>query len=160
MKAMILAACAAAAASAAHAQADSLMGAEDPAKLHAALGAMGFAPDPLDLSGAPSTTIKSQGDTYWVVLGGCNDANKACKTVMAGGRYTDVVDPPLAWINKQNESYDLLKVWLNKSGELSYSVQAPAAGMTRENFRALIDGLNQSSARLAQDALEAKLNKE
>lgn len=158
MRYLILAATALA--TAAHAQSDPQMGADDPAKFHAALEAMGFAPEALDMSGAPSTTITSQGDTYWVVLGGCNDAKKACKTVMAGARYNDVVNPPLAWINKQNESYDLLKVWLNKAGELSYSVQAPAAGMTRQNFRALIDGLNQSSARLAQDALEAKLNKE
>lgn len=157
MKALILAA--AALGTAAHAQADPSMGADDPAKMHAGLVAMGFAPDPLDLSGAPSTTITSQGDTYWVALGGCNDAKKACKTVMAGARYDDVVNPPLAWVNKQNESFDLLKVWLNKAGELAYSVQAPAAGMTRQNFRALIDGLNQSSAQLANDAIEAGYNK-
>lgn len=157
MKAFILAA--AVIGTMAHAQTDLPMTAEDPAQLHASLIAMGFAPDPLDLSGAPSTAIKSQDNRYWVVLGGCNDAKKECRTVMVGGSFNDVLTPSLDWLNKKNESYDLLKVWVNKDRELAYAVQAPAAGMTRQNFRALIDGLNASSAELAQEAIDAKLVK-
>lgn len=154
MKALIAAA--AMSATAAAAQPVPMMNAEDPVKLHAAMTEMGYAPEPLSLGTAPSTVITLRGISYFVILGGCTDA-KACKTVMIGSRYTDVVNPPLDWVNKQNEQYDLLKVWVNPNGDLGYAVQAPAEGMTRRNFRALIDGLLNSGTQLGKDAIEAKL---
>lgn len=139
------------------AQSEPPIGADDPAKLHAALGAMGFTPDTLDLSGSPSTVITSNDSRYWVVLGGCTD-KKGCKTLMIGSTFNDA-SPTLDWINKQNESFDLLKVWRNDKGQLSYAVQVPTGGITRPQLRALVDGLNASSAQLAQDAIDAKLVK-
>lgn len=140
-----------------HAQTDRPIGVETPAALHGALKDMGFAPEELDLSGAPSTVITSNNSRYWVVLGGCTD-KKACKTLMIGSTYTDVL-PPLEWVNKQNESFDLLKVWLNDKKQLSYSVQVPTAGLTRPQLRALVEALNASAAQLGDDAIEAKLVK-
>ncbi len=128
-----------------------------PSALHTALRDMGFAPEELDLSGAPSTVITSNDSRYWVVLGGCSD-KKACKTLMIGSTFTDVT-PSLDWVNKQNESFDLLKLWLNDKKQLSYSVQVPTAGLTRPQLRALVDGLNNSAAQLGQDAIDAKLVK-
>lgn len=139
------------------AQSEPPIGIGDPAALHRALGAMGFAPEKLDLSGAPSTVITSNDSRYWVVLGGCTD-KKGCKTLMIGSTFNDAA-PTLDWINKQNESFDLLKVWRNDKGQLSYAVQVPTAGVTRPQLRALIDALNASSAQLAQDAIDAKLVK-
>lgn len=133
------------------------IGVETPAALHAALQEMGYAPDALDLSGAPSTVITSTDSRYWVVLGGCTD-KKACKTLMIGSTFTDVA-ASLDWVNKQNESFDLLKVWLNDKKQLSYGVQVPTVGVTRPQLRALIDGLNTSAAQLGQDAIDAKLVK-
>ena len=133
------------------------IGVEAPAALHAALQEMGYAPDVLDLSGAPSTVITSNDSRYWVVLGGCTD-KKACKTLMIGSTFTDVA-ASLDWVNKQNESFDLLKVWLNDKKQLSYGVQVPTVGVTRPQLRALIDGLNTSAAQLGQDAIDAKLVK-
>ncbi|NNM76040.1 hypothetical protein HJG53_03850 [Sphingomonas sp. ID1715] len=140
-----------------HAQAERPIGVETPSALHAALKDMGYAPEALDLSGAPSTVITSNDSRYWVVLGGCSD-KKACKTLMIGSSFTDVM-PPMEWVNKQNESFDLLKVWLNDKKQLAYSVQVPTSGITRPQLRALIDGLNNSSAQLGQDAIDAKLVK-
>lgn len=140
-----------------HAQAERPIGAETPAALHGALRDMGYAPEALDLSGAPSTVITSNDSRYWVVLGGCAD-KKACKTLMIGSTFTDVA-PPLEWVNKQNESFDLLKMWLNDKKQLSYAVQVPTAGLTRPQLRALVDGLNNSAAQLGQDAIDAKLVK-
>lgn len=132
------------------------IGADDPRKLHAALVEMGLAPEELSLSGAPSTLIEVRGQRYFVILGGCSETQN-CRTVMIGSRFTDVVGAPLAWVNEQNERYDLLKVWNTKDGELGYSVQAPTGGMTRANLRALIDGLIDSAEELGRDATEAKL---
>lgn len=154
---MILAAAGILAASSAQA-AEPSMGASDPATLYASLQAMGCSPEPLSVAGAPSTIIVSQGQRFWVVLGGC-DEKKACKTLMVGATYTDVVNPPLDWINRQNESYDLIKVWINKERQLAYSAQMPTLGVTRPQFRTLVDSLTQSARQLGQDALEAKLVK-
>jgi Putative bacterial sensory transduction regulator len=140
-----------------HAQTERPIGVDTPAALHGALKDMGFAPEALDLSGAPSTVITSNDSRYWVVLGGCTD-KKACKTLMVGSTFTDVLPPP-DWVNKQNESFDLLKVWLNDKKQLSYSVQVPTAGLTRPQLRALVDALNASAGQLGQDAIEAKLVK-
>lgn len=140
-----------------HAQSERPIGADTPSSLHAALSDMGYTPEALDLSGAPSTVIVSDDRRYWVVLGGCTD-KKACKTLMMGSTFTDVA-PSLAWVNQQNESFDLLKVWLNDKKQLSYSVQVPTAGLTRPQLRTLIDSLNSSAAQLGQDAIDAKLVK-
>jgi hypothetical protein len=141
----------------AYAQIERPVGVETPAALHGALKDMGYAPEDLDMSGAPSTVITSNNSRYWVVLGGCTD-QKACKTLMVGSTFTDVA-ASLDWVNQQNESFDLLKLWLNDKKELSYSVQVPTAGLTRPQLRSLIDGLNTSAAQLGQDAIDAKLVK-
>lgn len=139
------------------AQADPPMRADSSEGLYASLRDMGFQPDPMDTSGSPSTIITSAGDRYWVILGGCNEQKRGCKTVMVGSRFTDVVNPPLDWVNKMNVAYDLLKVWITEEGELGYGVQAPATAMSRANFRALIDGLGGAAGSLGQDAKEAGL---
>ncbi len=144
-------------ASTAQAQADPPMRAESGEGLYASLRDMGFQPEPLDTSGSPTTVITSGGDRYWVVLGGCNEQKRACKTVMVGSKFTDVVNPPLEWVNSMNASYDLLKVWVTDDRTLGYSVQAPAAAMSRANFRALVDGLSGASIALGTDAKEAGL---
>ena len=53
-----------------------------------------------------------------------------------------------------------VEVWRNDDGELAYAVQAPTGGMSRSNFRALIDGLVEGESGLARDATDAKLVKD
>ncbi len=56
-----------------------------------------------------------------------------------------------------NESFDLIKVWVNDKHLLTYSTAFIAEGMSRATFRATVDGMIASESGLANEAATAKL---
>lgn len=139
--------------------AEPMMNAEDPAALVASLKEMGYAPDPIDVaSDSPSTVITSSGSRYWAVLGGCT-GKRDCDYLVLGSSFSDVVDPPAAWVAEQNKDFDTLKVWINDQKQLTYSASVLTTGLTRAQFRAVMDALTGSEAVLGNRASEAKLVK-
>jgi hypothetical protein len=139
--------------------AEPMMNAQDPAALAASLKEMGYAPDPIDTaSDSPSTVITSGGSRYWLVLGGCTN-KRACDYLVLGSSFSDVVDPPAAWVAEQNKDFDTLKVWTNDQKQLTYSASVLTTGLTRAQFRAFLDALTGSESVLGNRASEAKLVK-
>ena len=146
-------------AGAASAAAEPMMNAQDPAGLYASLKEMGYAPDSVDTSSdSPTTVITSGGSRYWLVLGGCT-AKRDCDYLVVGSSFSDVVDPPTAWVAEQNKDFDLLKVWTNDQKQLTYSSALLTTGLTRAQFRAFMDALTGSESALGNHAAEAKLVK-
>jgi hypothetical protein len=139
--------------------ADPAMNASEPSALRASLSEMGYAPESMDMtSDTPSTVITSGGGKFWLAMGGC-DRRRTCSYVVVGSTFTDVIDPPAAWINEQNRDLDLVKVWLNEKKEVSYAASVLTAGLTRGQFRAFMDALVESEGVLGRRAVEAKLNR-
>ena len=117
---------------------------------------MGYSPDALDKTSPPSTVIHSGGTGYGVILGGCKEL-KECSYVVIYGIYSDVKDPPIAWLAEMNKTYDLMKVWTNVDHRLTYSTGVVAEGMSRATFRATVDNLITSGNDLAGEVTKAKI---
>lgn len=123
---------------------------QDPQLFLAQLKEMGYAPAPLDLSDeTPQTEIKVRGGPLAIVLGGCTN-KKNCTYVVAGGHFSDILNPPAAWVARQNSDYDLIKISVTDKGQLSYVSSAYVEGLPRETFRAWIDQVDASSSELGQ----------
>lgn len=120
---------------------------------------MGYAPDTVDKQGETVTMLAHLAKSGMVVvLGGCT-ANKDCGYVVLLGTFTDVVNATPEWITKMNSNYDLIKVWKNDAGKLTYSGGAIAEGMPRASFRKWIEMVDQSSDDLGREAIKAGLTK-
>ena len=124
----------------------------DPAVFAAQLREMGYAPDPFSPGEVPTSLIHSGSNSYGVVLGGCTNG-KDCSYVVLFGSFTDIVNPPADWVAKHNVDYDVIKVWLNDSKELTYSTPVVANGLPRASFRAAVDLFIDSGQSLAREAL-------
>lgn len=139
--------------------AEPALNAGNAAGLYTSLKDMGYAPTPIEIKpDIASTVITSNGSQYWLVLGGCTD-KKGCSYIVVGSSFTDVVEPPTAWLLDQNKDLDLIKVWLNDDKLLTYSASVLTADLTRTQFRAFVDTLIVSEVLLGQRAIEAKLVK-
>lgn len=120
---------------------------------------MGYAPDTIDKQGETVTMVAHLAKSgLVVVLGGCT-ASKDCAYVVALGTFTDVHNATPEWIAKMNSNYDLIKVWKNDDGKLTYSSGTIADGMPRASFRRWIELVDQSSDDLGQEAIKAGLAK-
>ena len=128
----------------------------DPAIFTAQLREMGYAPDAFTGDVAPTSVIHSGSSSYGLVLGGCTNG-KDCSYVVVFGSFTDIVNPPADWMIKQNVDYDVIKVWLNDSRQLTYSTPIIANGLPRSSFRAAVDLFIDSGQSLAREALVAGL---
>lgn len=128
---------------------------KDPAVLQQQLQEMGYAPEDFDLSGDnPTTVLHLPNETLALVLGGCTE-HRDCQYVAGVGHFSDVAHVPSDWVAKMNANYDLIKVWNNDDGFLSYSAGAPLDGVPRATFRAWIEGIITSSHDLAAEAIKA-----
>jgi hypothetical protein len=135
--------------------ADTAISIKDPAQFQQQLSEMGYAPDPFDLStDTPTTVLHLPNETLALVLGGCVQ-HENCQYVAVVGHFTDVANVPPEWVAKMNVEYDLIKVWTNDDGFLSYSSGAPLDGASRAVFRAWIQSILDSSSDLGSEALKA-----
>lgn len=138
------------------AEPDGLMSITDPAQFAADLRDMGYEPDPFSEGAVPQTLLHSDGNGYSAVLGGCTNGTN-CKYMVLVSSFTDVLNPPEAWVAKQNVEYDMIKVWVNDSKELAYSTPVVVNGMSRASLKATIDHFINSGDSLAREALVAGL---
>jgi ankyrin repeat protein len=120
---------------------------------------MGYAPDTIDKQGETVTMVAHLAKSgLVVVLGGCT-ASKECTYVVLLGTFTDANSATPEWIAKMNGNYDLIKVWKNDAGRLTYSSSAVAEQMSRASFRKWIELVDQSSEDLGQEAVKAGFTK-
>ena len=127
----------------------------DPVILEQQLREMGYAPDKFDIGTDTATTVLHlSSETLALALCGCTDGKK-CTHALLGGHFSDVKKTPADWVAKMNSSYDLIKVWLNDDGELSYSGASVITGMQRATLKGWIDLVIQSSDDLGAEAIKA-----
>lgn len=129
----------------------------DPAILEQQLREMGYAPDKFDIKAEAATTVLHfPSETLALVLGGCTSGKKCTYAVLVG-HFTDVKNPKADWVAKMNSNYDVIKVWISDTDELTYSSGAVITGMQRATLKAWIDLVIASSDDLGAEAIKAGL---
>ena len=131
---------------------------KDPAVFVQQLREMGYAPEPIEGSSSPTFVINSAAGKLVITMGGCT-ANRDCSYVVLLSSFHDVKRPPADWVAARNAEFDLIKVWVNDEGLLTYSAGFFAEGMDRGLFRSWIDSTEASGTDLAQQAIKAGIVK-
>lgn len=132
----------------------------DPASFAKALTGMGYKPGPVDPNnGAPLIRVPIGDFETVFAFGGCTDG-KACTYLLLVSRFTDLKNPPAAWVNARNAEYDLGKAWIDTDdGTLAFSMAAPTGGepLTTPMMRFMLDQWRAFVGGIAQSALKEKL---
>ncbi|MGH6612802.1 hypothetical protein [Sphingomonas sp.] len=138
---------------------EALIDASDPSVFEQQLRDMGYAPTKFDVTGETAMTRiqLGQGHTLSIILGGCANG-KGCLYVTLVGAFYNVTKPPADWVARMNVDYDLIKVWVNDMGQLTYSAGGVMTGASRSTLRNWIDLVHQSSRHLGGRALDDKLS--
>lgn len=131
----------------------------DPAAVAAALTAMGYKPGAIDPNdGMPMFSVEINKLDTVVVLGDCT-GGKACKYMLLVSRFTDVKNPPAAWLNARNAELDLGKLWLTPEGVLAFSLPVPTGneGLAPAALRYVLDQWMALVGSISQSAVNEKL---
>lgn len=132
---------------------------KDPDVFVRQLAEMGYAPDTIDKQGNTVTMLAHLANGgLVVVLGGCVK-NRDCTYAVLVGSFTDVKNATPEWIAKMNLSYDLIKIWKNDEGNVTYSSSAVVEQLPRASLKQWIELVDQSSNELAQEAVKAGFTK-
>ena len=144
-------------ASSAHGEAPKI-GIADPAIFADQLRGMGYTVGPIESrEGIPMTSTDIGGLSTVLTFGGCK-AGKNCTYLLLITSFSDVINPPAAWLNKTNADFDLVKVWTNSSGgaTLSHAVVF-GDGLPAATFARILEQWQLSAAGVAQSAVTAKI---
>ena len=134
------------------------IGIADPAAFVDQLRGMGYSVGALESrDGIPMTSADIGGISTVVTFGGCK-AGKDCSYLLLITSFSDVIDPPAAWLNKVNADFDLVKVWTNgsKTATLSHAVVF-GDGMPPATFARILEQWQLSAAAVARSAVAAKI---
>jgi hypothetical protein len=130
----------------------------DPVAFADQLRGMGYTVGPIESrDGIPMTSTDIRGLSTVMTFGGCK-AGKDCTYLLLITSFSDVINPPAAWLNKANADFDLVKVWTNSSGTatLSHAVVF-GDGMPAATFARILEQWQLSAAGVAQSAVAAKI---
>lgn len=122
---------------------------------------MGYAPTRFEIANETATSRiqLDRGDTLSIILGGCT-AGTRCQYIVLVGAFHDVEKPPAEWVARMNVDHDLIKVWVNDMGLLTYSAGGVMTGASRSTLRNWIDLVEQSSRHLAWQAKTDRLTRD
>lgn len=131
----------------------------DPQAVRALFNRWGFAPGPLNRSGAVpvfDTTVDGIGAV--VAFGGCTEGRN-CTYLIINAVYSDVVNPPVEWINEQNKEFDLITASRNDAGLLSLraSIMLGGDGVPESTLRVAIGDWAMANGEIAERAIQAGL---
>lgn len=123
------------------------------------LKALGYAPgDVKAVRGFPQFAVDIADQPSVITFGGCS-LMEDCSYIVISSSFSDVKNPPEAWITKMNDSFDAIKVGLNDERNLYFSATHMIEGVPRSTLRQILETWGSSSGSLAQEAVKAKLNK-
>lgn len=131
----------------------------DPAAIAKTLTAMGYKPGAITMmEGTPILKIELAGFDTAIGFTDCTQG-KQCKHMFLVSRFTDVKDPPMAWINKRNFELDVAKVWVGDDHTTGFSISVPTGGeqISPGMLRYVIDSWQNVIAYLSQSAQQEKL---
>jgi hypothetical protein len=107
-------------------------------------------------SGMPQLITQIGGLQTSIVILGCN-AGRNCSHIYLSSSYSDVPNPPDAWIAQVNDHFDFLKIGKSSDNSLFFSSAHFVEGLPRETMKGILDAWATDSSALADKAREAKL---
>ena len=128
---------------------------KNPAAFVATLKAMGYAPGPLNKVDTTPEVDISVGDFGTTLrLSGCT-AGADCKYMTLVASYSDVVNPPAAWVQKMNDEFDLLRVGINEKKQLYMFGAYVVEGLPRSELKRIFDYWAADTAAIGTEAIES-----
>ena len=98
---------------------EAIVSAADPESLRAQFSGWGYQPTAMTVDGGiPIFTANISGVRTVIVFGGCTAARN-CNHIVLLATYSDVVNPPYDWLNRQNFDFNLVTVMRNENGLLN-----------------------------------------
>lgn len=130
----------------------------DPAKFAATLREMGFQPGELAKDTNSPAFLMTVGDQPTrFTFGGCT-ARVDCKYLYLSSSYSDIPNPPKAWLDRMNDHFDIIKVDTDADNVLYFSATHVIEGVPRTTLKLILDMWVTDANALAQEAVSAKLN--
>lgn len=128
---------------------------KNPAAFVAALKAMGYEPGALNkVDTTPEVDITVDGFGTTLRLVGCT-AGADCKYVTLVASYSDVINPPVTWVQQMNDEFDLLRVGVNEKGQLYMFSAAVVEGLPRSELKRILDYWVADTAAIGTEAIES-----
>ncbi|MBX3565792.1 MAG: hypothetical protein KF730_14575 [Sphingomonas sp.] len=124
------------------------------------LGEMGFKPgvmQPLG-NGSLGTTIMVDGDPMQIVFSEC-EGFETCDYLTLSATFSEIVNPPAAFVARENVRIDPIKVWVDQQQHLGFSATAVVQGWSEINFITWTRLISASRRQLMRDVIEAGLHK-
>lgn len=126
----------------------------NPAAFVATLKAMGYEPGALsNVDTSPEVDIKVNGFGTTLRLIGCTAAAD-CKYMTLVASYSDVVDPPAAWLQKMNDEFDLLRIGINDKKQLYMFGAYVVEGLPRSELKRIFDYWAADTSSIGSEAIE------
>lgn len=151
---LIIAAAAAAflvSAAPAHAQSVSI---KNPATFWTLLKTMGYAPTPITKPDTvPEFDVTLDGFASTLRLQGCT-AGKDCRYMTLVSSYSDVVSPPLDWVQQKNDEFDLLRIGINDKKQLCMFGAHVIEGLPQSELKRIFDYWSADTAAIGQEAID------
>ncbi len=130
-----------------------------PEAFRALLGDLGYKPGDIQNAGKfPILTVEIAKQPTNISFGGCTDFVD-CKYIVMSSSYTDVPNPPDSWITAMNDKFDIIKIGRDNEKALYFSATHIIEGIPRATLREILESWDADASALAQEALDAKLNK-
>ena len=127
---------------------------KNPASFVATLKAMGYAPGALSkIDTTPEVDISVDGFGTTLRLVGCT-AGADCKYITLVASYSDVINPPAAWVQKMNDEFDLLRVGTNDKKQLYMFGAHVVEGLPRSELKRIFDYWVADTSSIGSEAIE------
>lgn len=130
---------------------------KDPAAFVSVLRDMGYQPGELAKDTKNPAFVVAIGDQATrITFGGCT-GRTGCKYLYLSSSYSDVPNPPKAFLDKMNDQFDIIKVDTDADNDLFFSATHVIEGVPRTTLKLILEMWVTDAKALAQEAISAKL---
>lgn len=130
---------------------------KSPAAFGQTLKEMGFSPTAVTVKDStPEFDVDIDSMPTTIKFIGCT-GGKDCKYIALVSGYTDVVNPPVSWMQKMNDEFDMLKVGLKSDKSIYLFAAHVVNGMPRAELRRILDYWAADTAAISDEARKAGL---
>jgi hypothetical protein len=127
---------------------------KDPAAFRTMVSAMGYSPSPLvSADTTPEFDIDIDGFASTLRMQRCT-AGKDCKYITLVASYSDIVNPPAAWVQKMNDEFDLLRVGTNEKQQLYMFGAYVIEGLPQNELKRILDFWSSDTAAIGDEAID------
>jgi len=127
---------------------------KDPVAFRNTLSAMGYSPSPLvSADTTPEFDIDIDGFSSTLRMQRCT-AGKNCEYITLVASYSDVVSPPVNWVQQMNDEFDLLRVGINDSKQLYMFGAYVIEGLPKSELKRILDYWGSDTAAIGDEAID------